>query len=811
MANAADIIVNLVAKTGRFQRGMTKGGKKLTNFQVQVKKTALAVGKLAKRFGLLAAAAGLTAFLAITKKAIEVNDELGKFATRLGIASDELRVLQIAADLSGQKINALTVGLQRMVRRVAEAAIGIGEAKDAIVDLGLDAKELSLLAPDEAFRALAVAMETIPTQGERIRLAFKLLDTEGVGLVNTMKLLQSEGFAEVEQSARDMNAVLTDFDTAQFEAAQDEISLIALAFEGLTNTLVIDTLPALGLMSGFVQQVAKDANEVTIETDTWVFNLVRSVGAIVAIVKGFAQVLRALNIVSNALITFFLLPLAKIEEGWNRIANIVPGITIDAENVGLNALIKSLDATREEQLRLLNEFGGLTGEMDKFVQKWLDAKEAAKENALVIAQQRAELAKTNAEFLAFADAEKVRIAAEKKAAEERIVRQKELNAIVSSGQLKSLGIAKQIAVLNAALVSGDLIANEQERIKILERRRELVGELIEAQQQEQGIETAADRAKLLVEILKKGQKETVRVAKQIASINTAIIKGEGDRNAQFAARKILIEELIELQKEEQVEVGRLTEIGLQTLRNMQDALASFFATTSGGFRGLVSGFTDMLRKMVAQLLARRILLSFLGLFARGSGGLAAFAQKAIAGLQGGGPLAAGKMALVGEKEREVFVPKNVLTFPTISSLPRAVAEDVDMRHAEGTLATDQISMIGKAGAELFTPKVSGTVVPADLFSSDVLADIERRQAGGPLAAGQASLVGEAGPELFIPKTAGQVIPSGGFGNIVVTINQRNSFAGSGPLEPATLIPLLEENNRKLKAEFVDELRRGTFA
>jgi tape measure domain-containing protein len=47
------------------------------------------------------------------------------------------------------------------------------------------------------------------------------------------------------------------------------------------------------------------------------------------------------------------------------------------------------------------------------------------------------------------------------------------------------------------------------------------------------------------------------------------------------------------------------------------------------------------------------------------------------------------------------------------------------------------------------------------------------------------------------------------GGANVTINQTNNF--TGPLsDPAQLIPLLEENNRKLKGEIIDELDRGQY-
>jgi hypothetical protein len=81
-----------------------------------------------------------------------------------------------------------------------------------------------------------------------------------------------------------------------------------------------------------------------------------------------------------------------------------------------------------------------------------------------------------------------------------------------------------------------------------------------------------------------------------------------------------------------------------------------------------------------------------------------------------------------------------------------------------------------------------------------------RQIGGPVKAGQSVRVGESGPEVFTPGASGSVRPLGAINFAPVT----NINAGSG-LDIERLIPILDENNRKVKGEFVDELRRGKFA
>jgi hypothetical protein len=81
-----------------------------------------------------------------------------------------------------------------------------------------------------------------------------------------------------------------------------------------------------------------------------------------------------------------------------------------------------------------------------------------------------------------------------------------------------------------------------------------------------------------------------------------------------------------------------------------------------------------------------------------------------------------------------------------------------------------------------------------------------RQIGGPVQRGVPVRVGESGPEIFTPGSSGMVRPAGNINFSPTTIIQ----GGSG-LDTNKLIPILEENNRKVKGEFVDELRRGKFA
>jgi phage-related minor tail protein len=85
-----------------------------------------------------------------------------------------------------------------------------------------------------------------------------------------------------------------------------------------------------------------------------------------------------------------------------------------------------------------------------------------------------------------------------------------------------------------------------------------------------------------------------------------------------------------------------------------------------------------------------------------------------------------------------------------------------------------------------------------------------RAMGGPVSSGSPYVVGEKGPELFVPHASGTIVPNNkmgggsGSGGGSVTVNY-NIAAG---VSRAELVPILDQERRRLKAEIPDMVRRG---
>lgn len=185
----ANLSVSLTARTTGFARGLKRAQANLRSFAGAAAVTAR---RIATTTGVMAAGFAGLASVGIGKT-ITAIDSLQKVSKKLGIPVLQLQALRKAADQSGVPIQTLDMGLQRMVRRVSEAAKGTGEAKDAIAELGLDASKLSRMSPGEQFATIADAMGNIGDQGDKVRLAFKLFDSEGVALINTLETLRDLG------------------------------------------------------------------------------------------------------------------------------------------------------------------------------------------------------------------------------------------------------------------------------------------------------------------------------------------------------------------------------------------------------------------------------------------------------------------------------------------------------------------------------------------------------------------------------------------------------------------------------------------
>jgi hypothetical protein len=199
------------------------------------------IARVRRAFYLLRfAAAGLFIGLGVSR-AIKDMDKLAKTSQKLGIPVAQLQSIQFAAGLAGVGIEKTNLALQRMTRRVSEAANGTGEAQKALKELGIDAAKLNRMSPDQQFREIAKAMRQVTNQSDRLRLGFKLFDSEGVALINAM----NDNLEKSEAQFKKLGIAITRIETGNIEKLVNSFSILATTVGNTFKKIVAQAAPAL--------------------------------------------------------------------------------------------------------------------------------------------------------------------------------------------------------------------------------------------------------------------------------------------------------------------------------------------------------------------------------------------------------------------------------------------------------------------------------------------------------------------------------------------------------------------------------------
>jgi hypothetical protein len=169
--------------------------------------------------------------------------------------------LEYAAELSGISIETMRLGLQRMARRVGEAAIGTGEAQKALETLGISAKDLVKLPLEKMFLKITGAVNKMGNRYAKLGVLFKIFDSEAVGLINIMdkgeEAIKGMG-AELEA----MGGALDEFAIGKIEAANDVITKMKKGFKAIGDTIAVRISPMIVVMQNRMSKFGNRGQDV---------------------------------------------------------------------------------------------------------------------------------------------------------------------------------------------------------------------------------------------------------------------------------------------------------------------------------------------------------------------------------------------------------------------------------------------------------------------------------------------------------------------------------------------------------------------
>lgn len=265
-------------------------------FDVDTEELSRAVTKVNAAFSKFALAASAAAgaasgaMIALTAKSLGAVDAQAKLAQSLGTTTVSMQNLSRAGELAGVNLEQIAQVGKDLTRRLSQAAAGMGEARDALKLLNLQASDLMDMPLDKRISTVTEALNKFVPEANRAAIAGKLFGEEGS--IAALRL-KPEVIAQATAQVAAFGVAVSDVDAAAIEAANDALSQIGLVVTGLGNRLASTLAPALQEAADRFTDLAREGGPVAEAMDT----LTASVGQL-------ADTLTSEAFVSTAAATF---------------------------------------------------------------------------------------------------------------------------------------------------------------------------------------------------------------------------------------------------------------------------------------------------------------------------------------------------------------------------------------------------------------------------------------------------------------------------------------------------------------------------
>lgn len=257
-----------------FDRAMRSAVTKVQAFPSVVGRASSAIsGKFAALAGAAAAALSVRSLL----RTAEAIDGIAKAADRLNVPVDRLMGIQYGAELAGISAETLNQSFLSMIRNTELGARGLGRARSAFEELGIDVEKVASLDAENQFKVIAEAISRLEDRGHAASVAMRIFGDSGASLVPLFR----QGAAGVEAMQREADALgltLNAVDVSRVVEAQDAMTRVRSILSSISNALVVELAP-------YVTAVAEQFVEWSKTGGTWreiVGNAVRLVAVAVA-------------------------------------------------------------------------------------------------------------------------------------------------------------------------------------------------------------------------------------------------------------------------------------------------------------------------------------------------------------------------------------------------------------------------------------------------------------------------------------------------------------------------------------------------
>jgi hypothetical protein len=274
--------------------------------------------------GTVAGAAIIAGVVNSSRKSIDV---LAKKSDQLGIATQKLAAFQHLGELTGVSNQSMNSSLERMNKRLGEAAQGMGAARPQLERLNLSASELVKLSPDQQYQKIADAVKGLSTQSEKAAATAAIFGREGLALLNTMEA-GAEGFAQAEADVMAFGTAITRVDAAKVEAANDSFERVQEALNGVATQLTVQLAPMMKVISDRFVDAARESGGFTDQIVSGLNLGIEAVAFFADMVKGLQVVWKLAEVAAMGFVSLTLTGLDELAKAAAGALSWIPGVDV---------------------------------------------------------------------------------------------------------------------------------------------------------------------------------------------------------------------------------------------------------------------------------------------------------------------------------------------------------------------------------------------------------------------------------------------------------------------------------------------------
>lgn len=233
------LAVTLSADQSYFDKAMRAATSRVRIFGSVVRRSSSMISGNLLALGGVAAAALSVRSLLNTASAI---DKVAKASDRLQVPVDKLMGLQHGAALAGIATDTFDMAFLTMIKNVELGAQGLGPARTAAGELGIDLKKLAALDAQNQFKVIAEAISKVEDKGHAASIAMRIFGDQGAALV-PLFAKGAEGVNAMQAEAEALGITLGAVDVNKVVAAKDQLDRVRAVIRSISNALVVELAP----------------------------------------------------------------------------------------------------------------------------------------------------------------------------------------------------------------------------------------------------------------------------------------------------------------------------------------------------------------------------------------------------------------------------------------------------------------------------------------------------------------------------------------------------------------------------------------